>query len=139
MIAKAQRFPYSVVDESLGMASSLPYLPMTLTYQDASLVVSGLLDTGATVNVLPFGIGRQLGAIWAHQTVPVRLTGNLARLEARALVVTATVEPFRPVRLAFAWTRADSIPLILGQVNSYLEFDVCFFRSQQAFEIKPKE
>ena len=28
--------------------------------------------------------------------------------------------------------------MILGQVNFFMEFDVCFFRSQAAFEINPK-
>jgi hypothetical protein len=101
--------------------------------------VSGLLDTGATVNVLPCDTGRQLGAVWDQQTTPVHLTGNLARFEARVLIVSATVGEFAPVRLAFAWTRANNVPLILGQVNFFLEFDVCFFRSQKAFEVKSKQ
>jgi hypothetical protein len=28
--------------------------------------------------------------------------------------------------------------VILRQVNLFMEFDVCFFRSQAAFEINPK-
>lgn len=139
MPVKAQRFSFVEIDKSLGAASSLPYLPLTLSYQGTSLSVSGLLDTGSTVNVLPYDIGRQLGAVWDQQTTSVRLTGNLARFEARSLIVSATVGEFTPVRLAFAWTRADNVPLILGQVNFFLEFDVCFFRSQKVFEIKPKE
>ena len=139
MLIESQRFPFTETDRSLGAASSLPYLPLTLSYQGISLSVSGLLDTGATVNVLPYEIGRQLGAIWDRQTTPVRLTGNLARFEARVLIVSATVGEFAPVRLAFAWTRASNVPLILGQVNFFLEFDVCFFRSQKTFEVKPKE
>ena len=39
---------------------------------------------------------------------------------------------------AFAWTQAAEVPLLLGQVNFFMEFDVCFFRAQAAFEIKPK-
>jgi len=69
----------------------------------------------------------------------VRLTGNLAQLEARVLIVSAKVAQFAPVRLALAWTQANNIPLILGQVNFFLEFDVCFFRSQSVFEIRPKQ
>jgi hypothetical protein len=134
-----ERFPFIEVDSSLGAASSLPYLPLTLTYQGYSLVVSGLLDTGATVNVLPYKIGEQLGAVWDRQTTPVRLTGNLARLEARVLIVSATLGQFAPVRLAFAWTQAEDIPLILGQVNFFLEFDVCFYRSHLAFEVRPRQ
>jgi len=139
MPVEAQRFSFTEIDKSLGAASSLPYLPLTLNYQDTSLSVSGLLDTGATVNVLPYDIGRQLGAVWDQQATSVHLTGNLARFEARVLIVSATVGKFVPVRLAFAWTQANNVPLILGQVNFFLEFDVCFFRSQKIFEVKPKE
>jgi hypothetical protein len=137
-VAEAERFLFFEVDKSLGLASSLPYLPLTLTYQNTSLAISGLLDSGATINVLPYNIGMQLGAIWEQQTTPVRLTGNLAQLEARVLITSVMVSQFAPVRLAFAWTQANDVPLILGQVNFFLEFDVCFFRSQSVFEVKPK-
>jgi hypothetical protein len=30
------------------------------------------------------------------------------------------------------------VAMILGQVNFFMEFDVCFFRSQAAFEVTPK-
>jgi len=95
-----------------------------------------LLDTGASVSALPYGLGRQLGAVWEEQAVSVRLTGNLAGFEARALVVTATVGSFDPVSLAFAWTRAERIPLLLGQINFFQEFDVCFFRHRGVFEVR---
>jgi hypothetical protein len=87
---------------------------------------------------MPYQIGLQLGAKWEQQNTSVRLAGNLAKLPAYGLLVTATIAQFPPVRLAFAWTRAENVPLILGQVNFFLEFDVCFFRSQKTFEIHPK-
>jgi hypothetical protein len=135
---EVKRFVFSPIDNQLGVASSLPYMPITLNYQNRELTASGLLDTGATVNVMPYQIGLQLGARWGQQTTPVQLTGNLANLPAYGLIVTATVARFPPVRLAFAWTRAENVPLILGQVNFFLEFYVCFFRSQNAFEVSPK-
>jgi hypothetical protein len=132
------RFPFIAVAPQFGAASHLPYLPFMLNHQASSLEVQGLLDTGATVNVLPYATGVELGAIWEQQTAFVKLTGNLARFDARVLIVDAIVGTFAPVRLAFAWTRADNVPLILGQVNFFLEFDVCFFRSRKFFEIQPK-
>jgi hypothetical protein len=42
-----------------------------------------------------------------------------------------------PARLVFAWTRADNIPVILGQINFFLTFDVCFFRGESIFEVRP--
>ncbi|MBI3764474.1 MAG: hypothetical protein HY260_21755 [Chloroflexi bacterium] len=138
-MAEAARFPYVELDSVLGAASSLPYLPLTLTYNDRSLAVSGLVDSGATVNVLPFQIGEQIGAAWDRQTTAIQLTGNLAGFDARALVLSATVGQFSPVRLAFAWTHASDVPLILGQVNFFLEFDACFYRSQSYFDVRRKE
>lgn len=135
----AQRFRYTEVDPALGAASALPYLPFTLTNGQHTVVVSGLVDSGATANVLPYHVGLQLGAVWEQQTVPVQLSGNLAASAARALVLTAQVADFSPVRLAFAWTRHENVPVILGQVNFFMEFDVSFFRSQMSFEISRKE
>lgn len=132
------RFPFIQANPELGELSTFPYLPLTLSYQNQSCKVSGLLDTGSSVNVLPYEIGLRLGAIWERQTMSVPLGGNLSRFEARALVVIATVESFSPVELAFAWTKDRNAPLILGQMNFFLEFDVCFYRADLAFEISKK-
>jgi len=136
---QAEQYPFIPMDPSLGGASLLPYLPISLAFGEQTLSVSGLLDTAASVNVLPYEVGLQLGAVWEEQTTAVQLTGNLARQEARVLVVTGTVAKFAPVRLAFAWSRNTEVPVILGQVNFFLEFDVCFFRSRPLFEVKPKQ
>ncbi|MBW4508468.1 MAG: hypothetical protein KME64_18425 [Scytonematopsis contorta HA4267-MV1] len=132
------RFPFTEVNPELGALSTFPYLPLTLNYQNNSFKVSGLLDTGSSVNVLPYEIGLRLGAVWENQTLSIPLGGNLSRYEARALVVLATVEQFPSVELAFAWTRNRNAPLILGQMNFFLEFDVCFYRGELAFEISPR-
>jgi hypothetical protein len=138
MKSPGERFQYVEVDSSLGSASALPYVPIILAYQQRETSVSGLVDSGATLNVLPYDLGVRLGAVWERQAVPVRLTGNLAESEARAIVLTARVGQLPSVRLAFAWTRSDRVPLILGQVNFFMEFDVCFFRSRLFFDIEPK-
>ncbi|TGN99726.1 hypothetical protein PN36_34790, partial [Candidatus Thiomargarita nelsonii] len=59
-MSEVERFAFPQTDNQLGMASSLPYLPLTLNYQNRELTVSGLLDTGATINVMPYQIGLQL-------------------------------------------------------------------------------
>lgn len=138
MLTEALRVSFSKEGERSGIADSLPYLPLTLTHRNTSLKASGLLDTGSTVNVLPYEVGRQLNAVWEQQRTVVRLAGNLARFEARAILLTATVGSFGPVPLAFAWARTNDVPLILGQVNFFLEFDACFFRGRGFFEIRPK-
>ncbi len=112
-------------------------LPLTVIGSQ-SVTTSGLVDSGAAINVLPFRLGVQLGLDWHEQTKAVELSGNLAAVEARVVVVSAVVGNFAPVRLAFGWAKTDSISMILGQVNFFLEFGVCFFRSHELFEIRPK-
>ncbi|UFP93936.1 hypothetical protein [Gloeobacter morelensis] len=137
-MSETQRFSFSAANRELGEASLLPLLPVVLSYQDQSIETVGLLDTGAAVNVLPYHCGLGLGAAWEAQEPPLRLTGNLARLEARPLIISATIGQFEAVRLAFAWTRAEQVPVLLGQVNFFMEFDVCFYRSQATFDIQPR-
>jgi hypothetical protein len=133
------RFPYLSTDNS--PASLMPRLPMVMTLGGRSLEVVGLLDTGAAVNVLPYPIGLELGAVWNDQTTPIALVGSLGQFEARALVVMAAhpqINPNGPVRQVFAWTQAENAPLIFGQMNFFLEFDVCFYRSQSMFDVRLK-
>ena len=135
---EALRFPFSPVESALGEAGFSPLLPIALTLGEHSAEVAGLLDTGAAVNVIPFRVGLSLGLDWDAQNIPLRLTGNLAQLDARAVLLSAKVGDFTPVYLAFAWTRAENVPMILGQTNFFMEFDVCFFRSRLLFEVKRK-
>lgn len=116
----------------------MPLLPLRLSHGAQDVAVSGLLDTGAAVNVLPYSVGEQLGFVWEQQRTSIVLSGNLARLPARGIVISATVASFAPVRLAFAWTQTEHVRLLLGQANFFMEFDVCFFRSRSEFEVEPK-
>jgi hypothetical protein len=137
MSVSPQRFSYFPRDPSLGNASLAPMLPLTLAGSQ-NVDTSGLVDSGAAINVLPYGLGVQLGFDWAQETRSVELSGNLAAVEARVVVLSALVGSFPSVRLAFAWAQTDAVSVILGQVNFFLEFDVCFFRSQGIFEVRPK-
>ncbi|MEH2051067.1 hypothetical protein [Nostoc sp.] len=132
------RFLFTERTDSQGRSSVMPYLPLTLTNGSLSTEAIALLDTGASVNVLPYKIGLQLGAVWQEQTVPIQLSGNLALNEARGLVLSGEVAPFSPVLLAFAWTQSKDTPIILGHMNFFAEFNVCFYRHELAFEVCPR-
>lgn len=134
------RFPYTATPD--GSASLMPRLSLTQHNGSLSTNVVGLLDAGAAVNLLPYNIGRILGAVWEAQTIPLPPAGSLGNIAARALIVDAThpqLTPQRPVRLVFAWAYTDDVPLLFGQVNFFLTFVVCFYRSEGEFEIHPVE
>jgi hypothetical protein len=125
----------STVEFPFSDDEALPKILINLSYADFSVSTNALLDTGSTVNLLPYEIGVQLGAIWKEQTVRLPLAGNLARVEARGLFMRVQIGNLEPVRLAFAWAQTSDVPLILGQTNFFREFDVCFKRSRRMIEI----
>ena len=135
----SKRFPYFARTQSELPTDLMPFLPLTLERENKSVEVLGLVDSGATVNVLPYQIGLEFGAKWEDQPTLFQLDGNLANYESRGLILSGKIATFMPVRLAFAWTRAENVPVILGQINFFREFDICFFRFDQFFEIKPKQ
>lgn len=138
MNPSGEEYPFLTRQEGEGVIALAPVLPLTLT-RSTSLDVMGLVDTGASVNVLPYSIGHQLGAVWEELTVAVQLVGNLAHYEARGLLLSAKVGSFSPVQLGFAWVKTDDIPVLLGQMNFFLEFDVCFYRFRSLFRVQPKQ
>jgi hypothetical protein len=125
----------STIEFPFSDDEALPTIPITLSHAGFSVSANALLDTGSAVNLLPYDIGLQLGAIWEEQTIRLPLAGNLARVEARGVFVQVQIRNLEPVRLAFAWAESSQVPLILGQTNFFREFDVCFQRSRCTIEI----
>jgi hypothetical protein len=123
------------MDSRLGNASLMPYVSVGLNHNNRQCDATALVDSGASVNVLPFQIGRDLGLDWEKQTTRINLSGNLVSAESRAVLLTVQITDFAPVKLVFAWARRDDIPLIFGQTNFFMTFDVCFFRSQEYFTL----
>jgi len=131
-------FPYIAVKNARGEVALRPLLPVVLAYGDTTVEATGLLDTGADVNVLPYQLGITLGGNWEHARTGLQLSGNLERYEARGILIACVVGQLAPVQLAFAWTKAENVPLLFGQVNFSAEFDVCFLQAHRTFEVRPK-
>ena len=132
------RFAYAQQGLAGTRTDVLPFMSIELQSDTQALTVSALVDTGATNNVLPYYIGAQLGFIWEQKRDIGSLGGSLANVPARGVMVQTTVGSFEPILLAYAWLQTNDIPVILGQLNFFDEFDVCFFRSQSAFEVTRK-
>ena len=130
------RFRYTTNDPSQSELDSLPRVPLTLNLNGKSVKENGLVDSGATVNVLTYSIGTLLGEKWDDSKATIQLSGSIGHSLAQPLPLIAQIGDFQPVKLVFAWTQNDNSPLILGQMNFFMEYDVCFFRSKLEFEIK---
>jgi hypothetical protein len=131
--------PFTAVDES--GTSLMPLLTIDISYHQRLTTITGLLDTGSTVNVLPRSVGDALGANWEAIPTVIPLAGNLRRQSAKPLIVmmrSSALTAQHVVRLAFAWTETDDAPVLFGQMNFFAEFAVCFYRQHGVFEIHPK-
>lgn len=132
------RFHYSRTAPSQRESDSLPRIPLTLSQGDRTVEVVGLVDSGSTANVLPYEVGLQLGEIWDDRKANIRLTGTLGDHNAMPVLLTADIQELPSVMLAFAWVKTSRVPLILGEMNFFMEFDVHFYRSRFEFEIVRK-
>jgi hypothetical protein len=134
----ALRFRYSTTGATHDESDSLPWVPLVLRVGTRAVEALGLVDSGATVSVLPYDVGVQLGAVWDERKAVLRLSGSLGSQPAVPFFAMGEMDGLPAARLAFAWLKQSGVPLILGQTNFFMEFDVCFYRSNLEFEIRPK-
>ena len=133
----SQRFAYT---PHAQFPVGIPLETIQLTHKATTVTVPAVVDSGAALNILPFDTGLSLSLDWDNQTYPLDLGGILTGTLAYAVLLQAEIEPFPPLKLAFAWINKPSteIRVLLGQVNFFQEFDVHFYGHQKAFEIALK-
>ena len=120
----------------------MPRLPLQISYGGQTVRLAGIVDSGASVSVLPYRVGLALGAIWEELEELGSLAGNLSSSTSRALTVSTMILGLTGetgIPLLFAWADSNSVPVLLGQINFFTEFNVCFYRSQNYFEVWPRD
>jgi hypothetical protein len=132
-----QRFPYT---SHPTFPVGIPSITIQLRHETTTIPVSAIVDSGASLNILPYDIGLALNLDWHKQTYPLELEGMLRGVRAYGVLLQAEIAPFPPCRLAFAWLEKPSqqVRVLLGQVNFFQEFDVHFYGSQRWFELALK-
>lgn len=116
----------------------MPRVPLSLEANGYRIETSALVDSGAMINVMPFDMGKQLGMVWNERQATISLGGITRGSDAMPILVSVQIGNYKPVELIFAWARRVDIPLILGQVDFFRHFQVCFEGYALEFEIKPK-
>ncbi len=113
------RFKYTTTDSSQNEFDNLPRIPLRLRQGDRAVEALGLVDSGATVNVLPYEIGIELGAVWDESKAIIQLAGNLSNLPAML-----------SDKLIFSWSlmcvsTVPNLNLILSQsLSKHFKYDV---------------
>ena len=117
----------------------LPFVDITLAHEDYMISRSALVDSGSTINVLPYEDGLDLRLSWEGQPVPLKDEGLLHGAPVYGVLLTAQIVPFPPVKLAFAWTQKSrqEVRVILGQTNFFEYFEITFRGREKSFDISP--
>lgn len=133
----SQRFSYTPHSQ---FPVGIPLVSIQLSHNATTITVPAVVDSGAALNILPYDTGLSLNLDWDKQTYPLNMGGILTGTQAYAVLLQAEIEPFSPLKLAFAWINKPSteVRVLLGQVNFFQEFDVHFYGHQKAFEIALK-
>ena len=79
----------------------MPYLPITLISEQKVLNVSALIDSGATVSVIPFSIGIQLGLNWQEQTTDITLKWKPGARKSKRHCFNRGSKPFLCYKVGF--------------------------------------
>jgi len=132
---KKLQFNYTQNPQFPGLAG-LPFIPISIFHEERFVSHIALVDSGSTVNVLPYDLGLELGLVWEFQTFPLEVVGALAGSPAFGVVLSGQIEGFPSVPLVFAWTKKDNVRFILGQTNFFQAFKVSFNGKAGIFEIE---
>ena len=109
-MGKPLRIPYTLTKRASGNSGLLPFLPITLISSSKRVEAIGLLDSGSTINVLPYTLGISLGLEWEKQKTSVPLTGSLVEVEAVGVVIFGQVGEFQQRKLASRGRKATRFP-----------------------------
>lgn len=129
-------FPYVLPPGAGPTGTPKPLLPVTIERDGIQLAVDCLVDSGASLSVLPFSVGSRFGLDWNSLTQGVGV-GGVVKTPAKFMATILTIGPLPPVMQLFAWASSDDVPLVLGYVNFFLEFDVCFYATRGIFTVEP--
>ena len=132
------KFTYSTSAPFQSSGDSLPRVELVLEANGRIVSDTGLVDSGATISILPHAVGLKLGFVWDESKARVPLSGSLGAFEGIPVLAKGTIGSYKPVDLVFAWVNSNELPMILGQTNFFTEFEIHFYRARFEFEVYPR-
>lgn len=115
-----------------------PVLPFRAERNGIIADLQGVVDSGAMVSVLPYDVGARFGVAWSSLAYSTTIGGVAGSVPAKLLPLDTTVAPFPPIPLVYAWAQSNTVPLVLGHVDFFGSFEVCFFADKGIFHVRPR-
>ncbi len=134
------KFTYSRTAVLPPVMAGKPLVPIALYHAGYEYTWPALVDSGATLSILPYDMGLQLGFVWEESAQPFPLGGIYRNMQAMMVLVRGEISGLPPTALGFAWVEKSSqeVRLILGQTNFFQRFKVTFEAYHETFDIFPR-
>lgn len=110
------------------------YLPMVWVRLGLQHELLALVDTGASVNVLPHSVGLHLGLDWNSSSDGPEIGGSIAGVSKKVKLLFK-IRDFDALEMEFCWLFHDRARVILGHDDFLKNFDVCFSTCNRVFSI----
>ncbi len=110
------------------------YMPMVWVRLGLKHELLALVDSGASVNVLPHSIGLQLGLDWDSALDGPEIGGSVAGASKKVKLLLK-IREFDPLEMEFCWLVHDRARVILGHDDFLKNFDVCFSTRNRVLSI----
>ena len=134
-MADSLSFPYILEPEAIDDQVARPFIPVIISFHGKAIDTMALLDSGADISILPYEMGKAVGADWSRQPALWHLEGFGGEFETKKLVADLVIGAWRPLRIIFGWTRSNDVPLFLGQLNFFHLVEICFYRSRDLVQL----
>lgn len=115
-----------------------PIIPVRLIYENNSINVAALIDSGADFCLFNAEIGRRLG-IPIEQGRPLEFFG-IAKLPIKVYLHPIKLQVIgmdSPIEISIAFTQSEGVGAILGQEGFFNAYKIKFEKSHNVIEIKP--
>ena len=114
----------------------MPMLPIRLEQNGHGFDAIALLDSGASVSILPHSMGLALGFQWDKARKGISIGGAYSSQNTRVVTFWVIVPECQRKAISFVWIPDDHARLILGQATFFHLFEVCFAGAKQEFYLR---
>ena len=134
-------FPGRLIESEQFGAIWIPTATVEIKYQKFSLSCEMLVDTGAYLSMIPYQVGIELGLTVSEDvileaggageaSIPHVVKEVFARLTNAFVLWEIQIGDYS-IHARIGWALTDEVPLLLGRLDVFDEFDIEFSQSRR--------
>ena len=123
-------FPGRLIESEQFGTIWMPTATVEIKYQKLSLSCEMLVDTGAYLSMIPYQVGVELGLTISEDEILEAGGAGGASIPHVVKEVEIQIGDYS-IHARIGWALTDEVPLLLGRLDVFDEFDIEFSQSQR--------